>query len=144
MNVLDIFRKQKDGYGLTASTLTSEAQAVIDSRNDESDRQRIAKRVLADYIEKEAEHESRYGGMPRYKKDAMRLIQKNYKGRIVFHGGCLSCKITETMGISECYDCFYYQWTTGDIGVPDRDVFKDKSDMSPTEAFKEEFPEYFI
>jgi len=54
------------------------------------------------------------------------IREKEYKGHLISHGGCLSCKVPMIESVGSCYDCKYFNWTGG--GEMDITICNDKSE----------------
>lgn len=46
--------------------------------------------------------------LERLNEEIQSIIKNNYKGHLVFHGGCLSCIAPEMINVGHCYGCRYY------------------------------------
>lgn len=113
---------------------------------DSPERLRLSETVLQNYIKSEQTHEREFNITSRYAEVVTECREKNYKTRIVFHGGCLGCKITRIAGIAECHSCYYYNWVTDNPDFKHDDKsFPDKGkDEYIDEALIDIYPEHFI
>jgi len=61
------------------------------------------------------------------------IREKEYKGHLISHGGCLSCKVPMIESVGSCYDCTYFNWTGG--GEMDDIKCEDKSERYSMEDY---------